>query len=161
LTFGGNHLTDETFAPFAGSARLATVRSLNLSMNNLTAVTMLALARSPHLTGLRSLDLFGNRFGDAGVRELCRSALRLRVLNLHATGMTDASANDLANWPGLQSIRYLTLGAAPLTEVTAHAFVASPYFRDDVMISFWHVQIQRDSAAAKALQKRFTNVTFW
>ncbi|MBN9118915.1 MAG: TIGR02996 domain-containing protein [Planctomycetes bacterium] len=161
LTFWANRMTDETFAPLAGSARLATVRALNLSQNELTAATMRALAGSPHAAGLRSLDLFGNRLGDDGVRELCRSALNLRVLNLHATGMTDACAEEFANWPGLRSVRYLTLGATPLTTATARAFTASPYFRDDVVIAFWHTRIRSDSAAANALRERVKNVTFW
>jgi uncharacterized protein (TIGR02996 family) len=155
LVFCGNDLTDETFAPLASSPRLATVQTLGLPQNELTAVSMRALAQSPYTTRLRSLDMSSNPLGDEGIRELCQSSLRLRDLNLHLVGMTDASSECLAKWPGLQSLRYLTFGTPELSVVTAKAFAASPHFRDDVVITCWHTRLGRDKASTKLLRDRF------
>jgi uncharacterized protein (TIGR02996 family) len=155
LTFWANEMTDEIFAPLVSSPRLAAVQTLSLAQNELTAVSMRALAKSPYTTRLRSLDMSGNPLGDEGIRELCQSSLRLRDLNLLVVGMTDASSECLAKWPGLQSLRYLTLGAPELSAVTAKAFAASPHFRDDVVIICWRTRLGRDKASMKLLRDRF------
>src|SRR5262249_26831147 len=133
LTFWANHMTDETFAPFAGSKRLATVRTLSLTQNQLTGASLRVLIDALHTAGLRSLDLFANPIGDGGIRTLGLAKFRLRVLNLTAVGMTDDSAPDLANWPGLRSLRLLVLGANQLTVVAAKELAESPHFTDGVM----------------------------
>jgi uncharacterized protein (TIGR02996 family) len=155
LAFGGNHMTDEVFAPLAGSRRLATVRALDLTQNNVSAVSVRVLADSPHAARLRSLDFFGTPIGDDGVRALCRSGWRLRSLSLAAVGMTDASAADLADWPGLRSLRFLTLGANQLTPQTAKVLAASPHFADGVVISLWTTPLEADRAAQKIMRDRF------
>jgi uncharacterized protein (TIGR02996 family) len=97
---------------FVASARLDTVRSLNLHDKRIGDAGAAALARNSSLANLSALDLYKNDLQDEGIAALAASpTLRnLRQLNLRNNWLTVTGATALAGSPYLTRLVELDLG---------------------------------------------------
>jgi hypothetical protein len=91
---------------------------LELYRSDVSAEGLRTFVRSPAARTLRGLYLAGNPLGDAGVLHLVESPLihNLDNLNLSGCRLTPASARLLAEWPGLSTVRWMTLEGNDLRE---------------------------------------------
>lgn len=87
------------------------LRRLSLYRSHLTADAFGELIRSPAARSLVGLYLAGNPLGDFAVRHLVESpyATQLAQLNLNSCELTNASADMIAAWSGLRSMRWMVL----------------------------------------------------
>ena len=108
-------------SPFA--ARLRRFSPCRIGSWGLAAVAAAPLAE------LRFLDASGSACGPAGVGALARSKHQLVALSLRANNLTDAAFETLAAWPGLASVRALTLSGNRAGERGVPALARSPHFR--------------------------------
>lgn len=127
----------EEVAWLANSPQLATLRSL--AVLGVDVDDLNVLAASPHLTGLRELRLESNGVGSAGVRALTEAATLtgLEKLDLSGPGYYEeyyenpiigmAGMAALAGWPGLASVRSLTLSGSDVRPEGLRALLRSPH----------------------------------
>ncbi|MFO0925885.1 MAG: TIGR02996 domain-containing protein [Gemmataceae bacterium] len=128
---------DEEVAWLADSPQLSTLRSLTvlgLAVEDLTRLTA-----SPHLGGLRVLRLPSNGLGNAGVRALTQAATLTALEEIDLTGpgyyasyyddpiINVPGAEALASWPGLATVRTLTLTGSDVRRNGLRALLQSPY----------------------------------
>lgn len=128
---------DEEVAWLADSPQLSTLRSLTvlgLAVEDLTRLTA-----SPHLGGLRVLRLPSNGLGNAGVRALTQAATLTALEEIDLTGpgyyasyyddpiINVPGAEALAGWPGLATVRTLTLTGSDVRRNGLRALLQSPY----------------------------------
>jgi uncharacterized protein (TIGR02996 family) len=121
----------------AASPQLSTLRSL--SVLGLDPDDLSKLIKSPHLTGLRVLRLLSNGLGNAGVRALTSAPTltALEELDLSGPGyyegyyqdplITEAGLDLLAAWPGLASVRSLTLDGSNIGGAGLRFLLGSPH----------------------------------
>lgn len=127
---------DEAFGWVAGSPQLATLRRLTARDVWSNLPTLLA---SPHLGNLRSLRLPSNGLGNAGFGALARavSLTALEELDLSSMSRRErythddlihaASVRSLLNWPGLATVRSLSLAGHDLNREGLRALLRSPH----------------------------------
>ena len=110
----------------AGNPHLRNLTDFGLVATELHAGAFERLLASPALSRVRDLSVHWNRLGDDGVRRLVASPLvDLDSLNLEFNGLTAESARMLAAWPGLRSVRVLSLGDNPFGSEGVRALLAS------------------------------------
>jgi uncharacterized protein (TIGR02996 family) len=121
----------------AESPQLSTLRKL--TVRGLWAEALRRLTASPHLGGLRVLHLPGNNLGNAGISALVSAAslTALEELDLTGQGGWDRYAQNeivraqgleaLARWPGLATVRSLTLAGTDMGRAGLRALLRSPH----------------------------------
>ncbi len=123
----GAPLGEGALGLLAGSAALASVRSLGIERCGLTDQGVIWLAQSPHVSGLRELYLCNregietgpfNQIGDAGALALASSTRlgQLERLDLWNTGVGDAGLEALAGSAHLPRLSSLTAWKTRLTQ---------------------------------------------
>lgn len=124
-------------ARLADSPQLATLRVLKAC--GLDAEELGQLTDSPHLGNLRSLCLTSNGVGTAGVLSLTRAATltSLEALDLTGPGYYEsyydnplidlAGMEALADWPGLKSVRSLSLSGSDVRAEGLRRLLQSPH----------------------------------
>jgi uncharacterized protein (TIGR02996 family) len=89
------------------------------------------LFESRHLTGLRSLQLYHSGLGDADLSTVCESRPRVRLAELSLMSqypkIADAGAEALAAWPGLASVRRLSVAFNEIGRAGMSALIRSPH----------------------------------
>ena len=172
LTIVGTVMRKEDMKWLAGSALLASVRSLNLIDSDLGA-GLPDLLKSPHLAKLAALRIPLHQLGNAGVTKLAAAVLpALAELDLSVGAEEDEASYGysgsyartrsatlgqrgifaLAGWPGLANITALDLSGAKLGREGLTALLASSSTRNlkrlavrDIADAEWEVD---DSLAA-------------
>jgi uncharacterized protein (TIGR02996 family) len=121
----------------AASPQLATLRIL--TARGLWAESLAQLVASPHLGGLKALRMPSNNLGNAGLAVLTRAATLtgLEELDLSALGRHERYNYDpiiraagmglLMHWPGLASVRSLTLNGNDVSRDGLRALLQSPH----------------------------------
>lgn len=116
LDLSSNDLTVAGIRHLAGSARMASVRSLMLSGNHhVKDDGAVALARSHHLGSLVDLDLGWWKLGPRGVRALLDAPWMRQIRRLHLCSLAPAAVAILAQ-AELPSLRWLDLCYSHLTD---------------------------------------------
>lgn len=135
LALVGGGWGDAAARAIAGSVHARRLKSLTLSDCGLGPAAAAAIASSPHLGGLEYLNLGENRLledGFAALALLPAALPALRQLDLGATGMMDAAAEQLAGGPALTGPRLieLTIAGNPLTAAGVSHFLKSKHLAD-------------------------------
>jgi uncharacterized protein (TIGR02996 family) len=101
----------DTVARSLAAAPFRSLEGLTLYHSNLTANAFREFVQSSSAGSLRGLYLAGNPIGNEGVRHLVESPFvtNLDNLNLSDCGLSPASAERLAAWPGLRTVRWMAL----------------------------------------------------
>jgi uncharacterized protein (TIGR02996 family) len=119
LTLTGWPGSEDEVARLAGSPQLATLRLL--SVRGLWPEALEVLVASPHLAGLKALRLPANHLGNEGIRAMIGAAALTALEELALTGqgvseryhddprVTPPGMQALAGWPGLATVRSLSL----------------------------------------------------
>jgi uncharacterized protein (TIGR02996 family) len=136
LTFTGNP-DYETFEWVAESPQLSTLR--RLTARGLWGEALEQLVASPHLANLKSLRLPSNDLGNEGLLALTESASLTALEELDFSSMSRherytydeviraAGVRALMDWPGLATMRSLTLNGNDLSRDGLRALLRSPH----------------------------------
>jgi uncharacterized protein (TIGR02996 family) len=128
---------DKELPWLADSPQLSTLHTL--SVLGLDPDDLARLASSPHLSRLRTLRLPSNGLGNAGVRALTEASAftALEELDLSGPGyyegyyqdplITEDGLEALARWPGLATVRSLTLAGSNVRQAGLRALLNSPH----------------------------------
>jgi uncharacterized protein (TIGR02996 family) len=122
-------LMGDLIAECLEAPHFAGLEELRLRHLAMTTAGVETLARAPFLGNLRVLDLCNNRLGTDGLALLLANpALRkLEELVLQRCDLTSASAQALAAWDGLRTVRKLNLLDNRLRRADAELIAASPH----------------------------------
>ncbi|MCE9568304.1 MAG: TIGR02996 domain-containing protein [Planctomycetes bacterium] len=164
LSLHSNHLGATAATALLKSVCIGNLTQLHLVSTALGGMDFTKLIASPKLKQLRSLNLQGNAVGDDGIRELCHSEIQgLEELNLKYNRLASRSAQRLAVWPGLQSVRVLELAGNPLGIEGCRDLLTSEYLDSMERLELSSLNLtRRDRADLEALPgfKRLKNVSF-
>ncbi|VTU00197.1 Repeat-companion domain TIGR02996 OS=Singulisphaera acidiphila (strain ATCC BAA-1392 / DSM 18658 / VKM B-2454 / MOB10) GN=Sinac_4455 PE=4 SV=1 [Gemmataceae bacterium] len=141
---------DAAAAVVSGSPAFGNLRTLRTSHHDLSPAGVASIFNSRHLTALTELTL-PTWYGDEGVAAIAasRPVFALRTLNLYGAWTSDAAAAQVANWPGLESVRDLTIGGH--TELLGpRALAASPYARNLRRLDLTLSNLDRAGALARS-----------
>jgi uncharacterized protein (TIGR02996 family) len=128
---------DEAFEWVAESPQLSTLR--RLTARSLWGGSLQQLVASPHLANLKSLRLPENNLENQGLFDLTRSATLSALEELdfssqsrheryiHDPVLRAASLRALMGWPGLATVRSLTLAGNDVTRPGLRALLRSPH----------------------------------
>jgi uncharacterized protein (TIGR02996 family) len=135
----------------ASAPLLTGVRNLELKFAAMRPHVLGLLLQSPHLGRLEVLNLHANGLGDGGARDLAKSPVLagLRVLILSNNGIGPSGAAELAQSPHLAGLQVLDLFDNPLGPEGWAVLAASPHWRGLRMLSLGKTGPQL--AGAKAL----------
>ncbi len=157
LTLDGRPF-DREIAWLAASPQLATLHTL--SVLGLTVDDLAQLLASPHLGRLRVLNLLSNGLGNAGVRVLTEAGTLTALEELDLTGpgyhesyyqdpiITEDGMAMLAGWPGLASVRSLTLEGSRIHAGGLRALLNSPNALALKTLSLRNGQLEAQEMAA-------------
>jgi uncharacterized protein (TIGR02996 family) len=128
---------DEAFEWVAESPQLSTLR--RLTARSLWGGSLQRLVASPHLANLRSLRLPENNLENQGIFALTRSATLSALEELdfssqsrheryiHDPVIRAASMRALMGWPGMATVRSLTLAGNDVSRASLRALLRSPH----------------------------------
>lgn len=136
LSLTGRPTTEEEVGWLADSPQLSTLRVL--TARGLWVEGLRRLAASPHLSGLKAFRLPSNNLGNAGIRALTQAASLTSLEELSLSGtlyerygedptVQAAGMEALAAWPGLATIRSLTLTGSDARRTGLRALLRSPH----------------------------------
>src|SRR5262249_15776992 len=127
----------EAFEWVADSPQLATLH--RLTARGLWGDSLEQLVASPHLANLKSLRLPSNNLGNEGIFALTRSATLSALEELDFSSQTRheryihdmviraAGMGALMGWPGLATVRSLTLNGHDMSRDGLRALLRSPH----------------------------------
>jgi len=136
LSLTGRPTREEEVGWLADSPQFSTLRVL--TARGLWVEGLRRLTASPHLGGLRALRLPSNNLGNTGIRVLTRAASLTSLEELTLSGqlyerygedpsIQAAGMEALAAWPGLASVRSLTLVGSDGRRPGLRALLRSPH----------------------------------
>jgi len=104
-------LDDAAAAVIASSPGFAKLRSFSVYHHTLTSEGLQSIFNSPYLGNLTHLTIPA-WYGTEGAEAIAKSQpkFRLRKLVMYGAWMTDEGMALIANWPGLESVRSLSIG---------------------------------------------------
>jgi uncharacterized protein (TIGR02996 family) len=144
---------DATAALLASSPAFVKLQSFGVYHHKLTPQGLRVLFRSPHLSSLTELTVpawYGTE--GAGAIASTRPKFRLQKLIMYGNWMTDEGVVMIANWPGLESVRELSISGR--TQVLgATALAASPYASNLKVLTLALSKLDRKGALALARSK--------
>jgi uncharacterized protein (TIGR02996 family) len=146
-------LDDASVEVLASSPAFAKLRAFGVYQHEVTPEGIRALFNSPHLSGLTELTLPA-WYGEEGARAIAGTApkFRLRKLILYGAWMTDAGVALIANWPGLATVRSLSIGGE-CAVVGPRALASSPHAANLRELDLGLSRLSRAGALALARSK--------
>lgn len=133
LNLGGAQLTDVGMEKIEA---LSNLRTLDLSMMDITAEGLAPVAKLPHLS---RLNLWKSQRIDDDATEYLLRMENLAALDLGATGVTDATLDQLK---ALSSLKELFIGNTETTQQGVESFRAA---RPDCRVTWWEKQKEVES----------------
>jgi hypothetical protein len=143
-------LDDASAAVIASAPAFSKLRAFRAYRHTVTPAGVRSIFNSPHLSGLTELTLPA-WYGEEGARVIAetRPKFRLRKLVLYGAWMTDAGVALIANWPGLETVRSLSIDGE-CEVVGPRALASSPHAANLRELDLGQSDLSRAGALALA-----------